>query len=166
MEGANMQLQRSALSRQRGFTLVELMIVVAIVGILAIIGYPSYTQFVQKGRRAEAKAALLSTMQLFERHFAQVNSYAPASGGTTAWTGFNTYSGDSPSSSNYTIGAALCTGSPVGAQADQCVELTATPVAGKADTTCGSLIYRSTGEKGNVLPGASSATVPPTTGCW
>lgn len=161
-----MQLQRSSVFRQRGFTLVELMIVVAIVAILAIIGYPSYTQFVQKGRRAEAKAALLSTMQLFERHFAQVNSYASAPGGTSAWTGFNTYSGDSPSSSNYTIGAALCAGSPVGSQADQCVELTATPVAGKADTTCGSLIYRSTGEKGNVLPGASSATVPPTTGCW
>ena len=161
-----MQPQRSSLARQRGFTLVELMIVVAIVGILAIIGYPSYNQFVQKGRRAEAKAALLSTMQLFERHFAQVNSYAPATGGTTAWTGFNTYSGDSPSSANYSIGAALCANSPVGGQADQCVELTATPVAGKADTTCGSLIYRSTGEKGNLLPGTSSPVIPPTTGCW
>ncbi|MGS0621418.1 type IV pilin protein [Ralstonia sp. VS2407] len=163
-----MQLQRSVLSRQRGFTLVELMIVVAIVGILAIIGYPSYNQFVQKGRRAEAKAALLSTMQLFERHFAQVNSYAPAPGSTTAWTGFNTYSGDSPSSSNYTIGAALCAGSPVGAQADQCVELTATPVAGKADTTCGSLIYRSTGEKLYLPPGAPTAinAGTGTSNCW
>jgi type IV pilus assembly protein PilE len=163
MEGANMQLQRSSVFRQRGFTLVELMIVVAIVAILAIIGYPSYTQFVQKGRRAEAKAALLSTMQLFERHFAQVNSYASAPGGTSAWTGFNTYSGDSPSSSNYTIGAALCAGSPVGAQADQCVELTATPVAGKTDTTCGSLIYRSTGEKFNMVTSGAYAS---TQGCW
>jgi type IV pilus assembly protein PilE len=166
MGGANMQLQRSCVFRQRGFTLVELMIVVAIVAILAIIGYPSYTQFVQKGRRAEAKAALLSTMQLFERHFAQVNTYATAAGVNTVWNGYNAYSGDSPSSSNYTIGAAFCAGSPVGAQADQCVELTATPVAGKADTTCGSLVYRSTGEKGNLLPGGSSPTIPPTTGCW
>lgn len=166
MEGANMQLLRFHPSRQHGFTLVELMIVVAIVGILAVIGYPSYNQFVQKGRRGEAKAALLSTMQLFERHFAQINSYATAAGGTTVWNGYNTYSGDSPSSSNYTIAAALCSGSPVGAQADQCVELTATPVTGKADTTCGSLIYRSTGEKLNLPPGVSTPVIPPTTGCW
>ncbi|MEJ8810213.1 type IV pilin protein [Variovorax ureilyticus] len=47
-------------SRQaKGFTLVELMIVVAVVAILAAIAYPSYTSYVRKGKRATAQAALM-----------------------------------------------------------------------------------------------------------
>ena len=42
---------------QRGFTLIELMIVVAVVGILSAIAYPSYQEYVAKGRRADGKAA-------------------------------------------------------------------------------------------------------------
>ncbi len=55
------------LPRQRGFTLMELMIVVVVVAILSMVAYPAYTQFVQKGRRTQAKAALMENMQLFER---------------------------------------------------------------------------------------------------
>ena len=44
----------------RGFTLIELMIVVAIVAILAAIAYPAYTESVRKGRRAEARTAFIS----------------------------------------------------------------------------------------------------------
>lgn len=48
--------QRSpTLPHQRGFTLMELMIVVVIVAILSMVAYPAYTQFVQKGRRTQAK---------------------------------------------------------------------------------------------------------------
>ena len=45
--------------RIRGFTLIELMIVVAVIGILAAIAYPSYTEYVRKARRATAESALM-----------------------------------------------------------------------------------------------------------
>jgi type IV pilus assembly protein PilE len=59
----------------RGFTLVELMIVVAIVGILTAIAYPSYIQEVRKTRRADAITALLDLSQRLERCFTANSKY-------------------------------------------------------------------------------------------
>jgi type IV pilus assembly protein PilE len=58
-------------NRQRGFTLIELMIVVAIVGILAAISYPSYKQHVLKTHRRAAQACLLELAQWMERYYTQ-----------------------------------------------------------------------------------------------
>lgn len=75
-----------------GFTLIELMIVVAVVGILAAVAYPSYSDSVRKGRRGQAKADLMELAQLAERHRTVNNTYAgfvlpfaqtPREGGTT-----------------------------------------------------------------------------------
>lgn len=59
----------------QGFTLIELMITVAIVGILAAIAYPSYQNSVTKSRRAEGKSLLLDAAAREERFFAQYNQY-------------------------------------------------------------------------------------------
>jgi len=63
---------------QRGFTLMEVMIVVSIIFILAVIAYPAYTSQVQKSRRVDAKAALMTAAQTLERCFTENNSYAAA----------------------------------------------------------------------------------------
>lgn len=58
---------RRALRHQAGVTLIELMVAVAIVGILASVAYPSYLEQVRKGRRAEAQAVLMEASQFLER---------------------------------------------------------------------------------------------------
>lgn len=66
------------MTKQSGFTLIELMIVVAIIGLIAAIGYPSYQRHMQDARRSEAHVALLRMADLQERFYLQNNTYADA----------------------------------------------------------------------------------------
>ena len=66
-------------ANQRGFTLIELMIVVAIVGILAAVAYPSYAEYIRRGHRAEARAGILQGAQWMERAATATGVY-PAPG--------------------------------------------------------------------------------------
>ncbi|MGJ0489859.1 type IV pilin protein [Methylobacter sp.] len=66
----------NTLRRLAGFTLLELMIVVAIIGILASIAYPAYTEYVKKAKRADAKAALLNAQLAQEKHRASNTTYS------------------------------------------------------------------------------------------
>ncbi|MEY3123417.1 MAG: type IV pilin protein [Nitrosomonas sp.] len=72
---------KQLLINTRGFTLVELMIVVAIAGILASVAYPSYVDSVQRGNRAEARGILLEIAQSLERNFTEANRYDQNSAG-------------------------------------------------------------------------------------
>ena len=65
---------------QKAFTLIELMVTVAIVGILAGIAYPSYINSVTKSRRSDAMGALLGFANAMERRFTETNSYCNSGG--------------------------------------------------------------------------------------
>ena len=76
------------MNRQQGVTLIELMIVVAIVGILAAIAYPSYRSYVMRSHRSDAKIALERMAQALERCYTNSRTYAgcPALAAVTAGT--------------------------------------------------------------------------------
>lgn len=129
-----------------GFTLIELMIVVAIIAILTSVALPAYTSSVIKGKRAEGRAALTELMQQQERYMTQNNSYLAFtnSGGTTSPTTvpFKTFSGDSAAKAAYYLSAAACS---VTEPISICVIVSAQPVG--SDTEAGTLTISSTGTK-------------------
>jgi type IV pilus assembly protein PilE len=165
--------------RQSGFTLLELMIVVAVVGILAAIAYPSYTSSVVKGKRAQGRAAVAELLQQQERYMTQRNCYlafttnaagvatalAPspstACGGVTAASvPFKTVSGDALGSSHYLLSAGLCTANGANLSIADCVQVTATPVM--PDPEVGTLSMTS----GGVRDCGGTARTSNTSLCW
>lgn len=75
-------LNRVGNGRGHGFTLIEMMITVAIIAILASVAFPSYLEYVAKGRRTDAKSQLLAAQQWMERLYSESYSYQQDSAGT------------------------------------------------------------------------------------
>lgn len=70
--------KQKQLKRVKGFTLIEMMIVVSILGIIAAFAFPSYQAHVMKSRRADARATLLSLAQAMEEHYTNSMDYSAA----------------------------------------------------------------------------------------
>lgn len=117
--------------KNRGFTLIELMIVVAIIAIIAAVAYPSYTNYVMRSRRADGKEFLMRIAAAQERQYTNRNRYASMADLGLGATSENRY---------YDVEVALGDG-------EQTYTLTAKPQGPQAPDKCGDLTLSNTGFK-------------------
>ncbi len=140
-------------TRGRGFTLIEVMIVVAILGLLAAIAYPSYQNQIARARRSDGQSLLLDIAARMERFYFDNTAY------TTDLTalGFTNASAMPSTEGHYTATVAAATpGCPLAS----CFTVTATPAGAHApDTYCGNLTLNSMGQK-------TESGTGPVERCW
>jgi len=164
-----MSIKNITRKKPAGFTLIELMVAVAIVGILASIAIPSYTKYVQRSKRTEAMVALMQAAQIQEKFYSQNLKYAynPATLFSDSTLG-STYDTENGLYKIYVYG--YKTGY---ASADKCTLATDTCVnyqliaeakstgSQYKDTQCRKFILTNTGVKAS-----TDSNDNPSTGCW
>jgi type IV pilus assembly protein PilE len=139
-------------NKSTGFTLIEMMIAVAIVGILAAIAYPQYVEFVAKGKRAECRSALLIASQKMEKFYSNNNRYPVLGGPGLIEANINPNSNDIASAPNAFVGQsctlAITTSTLPAADGDPATfRLTATRKPDGSDTYCTTLTFDHLGSK-------------------
>lgn len=121
--------------KSSGFTLIEIMIAVLIIGILAAIAIPSYQSYLLRGNRTTAQAYLMDIAQRQQQYLMDARSYAADVATLTMTTPANV-------SSHYTIEDPFTIGT-----APNSFSVTATPIGSQANDTCGTLFIDNLGNK-------------------
>jgi type IV pilus assembly protein PilE len=124
----------------KGFTLIELMIVVVVIGILSAIAVPGYNYYIMRSKRAAARTAIQNTAQAEERYFTQNNGYWSFAAGSTISNGWVNYVGNDYNSRTYDLSTAV---TPATTTTAASYTISAAPVF--TDTLCGTLTLSSTG---------------------
>jgi type IV pilus assembly protein PilE len=138
------------MKRRGGFSLIELMIVMAILLVLAAVAYPAYAGYITKTRRIEGQIALIEAIQQQERFFTRNNTYIAFSSTSTdaEERRFKWWSGSAAATSAYELRARACPGREL----TQCVEVQAMPGTAVVDAKfrdadCATLSLNSAGEQ-------------------
>ncbi len=156
----------------KGFTLIEVMIVVAILGIISAIAVPSYVEYVKKGKRADAKVELLRLAQMQESYFVQNLSYAQDLTSTQATGGLNLGTTVMSEQDEYTMSVSTkvpsdCDGLSGGTP---CTGYTLTAEATGSqshDSECEDFTLTNTGAKGvSAVTGTTTADIAQIKKCW
>ena len=157
---SSFSFDRSNFRSALGFTLIEVMVVVAIIGILAAIGYPSYTAYVARSKRAQAKSFLTQVSQRQEQFYINSKTYTTDMSdlGYPAATFYVDPDGNATAA---TTAAAIYLISATSGNVLMQYTLTATPQGPQAtaDAGCANITLNNQGTKG--VSGASSVN-----DCW
>lgn len=110
-----------------GFTLIELMIAVAIVAILAAIAYPSYQDYAKRTRRSDAQIALTKAANQQERYFTECNAYASNLGGSRSGCNGQLDYGTASPEGHYTLSVSTTATTVAACATGTCYTITADP---------------------------------------